>query len=346
MGVLVDAELVEDLVDVGALDEALGVEGVDPVGVGEDADVGVGDARVQLAQLGLRVGADLLVLDRQQPAVDVLGRRALLQGEVHELCRQDRLADGAPRPVDDLRGQDVADPELLTEAEQHRRDPGRVGLGELGQVADPHEHLDVGVPAAHVQVAAEARGEARADRLDDRVDEERLAELLQVGDGRVEAVEVVGRVGDQHRRRAQALRDVAVVPVEAEDVVHARRVGHEDLVGVERVDAQREAAGLEVGDHAGPLVEPVAVQREPEVDDVGAGVAVVARRLDDPLAGQAPDVVDLGEHADVARAVARAGVGLPEEGGEPLEVGGALLGRDAELLAEHRRGRPRTGPGS
>ena len=54
---LVDAELVEDLVDVGALDEVVGVERVDPVGVGEDADVGVGDARLQLAQLVLGVRA-------------------------------------------------------------------------------------------------------------------------------------------------------------------------------------------------------------------------------------------------------------------------------------------------
>ena len=156
-----------------------------------------------------------------------------------------------------------------------------------------------------------------------------------MGDGRVEAVEVVGRVGDQHRRRAQLLRDVAVVPVEAEDVVHARRVGHEDLVGVERVDAEREAAGLEVGDHLRPFLEPVAVEREPEVDDVGAGVAVVARRLDDLLAVEVRDVVDLGEHADVARAVARARVGLAEERRQALEVGRALLGRDVELLAEH-----------
>jgi hypothetical protein len=184
--------------------------------------------------------------------------------------------------------------------------------------------------------APEARGEARADRLDDRVDEERLAERLQMGDGRVEAVEVVGRVGDQDGRRAQALGDMPVVPVEAEDVIHARSVGHEDLVGVQRVDAQREAAGLQVGDHLRAFVEPVAVKRQPEVDDVRAGVAVVARRLDDPLAVQTRDVVDLGEHTDVARAVARAGVGLSEEGGEPLEVGRALLGREAELLAEHR----------
>ena len=93
---LVDAELVEDRVDVGALDEALGVERVDPVGVGEDADVGVGDARVQLAQLGLRVGADLLVLDRQQPPVDVLGRRALLRAKCMS-CAARTASRTAPR---------------------------------------------------------------------------------------------------------------------------------------------------------------------------------------------------------------------------------------------------------
>ena len=119
--------------------------------------------------------------------------------------------------------------------------PVRVGLGQLGEVADAHEHLGVRVAAAHLEVAAEARREARADRLDDRVDEVRLAEPLEVGDRRVEAVEVLGRVGDQHRRRPQALGEVPVGAVEAEHVVDARLVGHEDLVGVERVDAQREA---------------------------------------------------------------------------------------------------------
>ena len=90
---------------------------------------------------------------------------------------------------------------------------------------------------------------------------------------------------------------------------------------------------LQVADHLRPFLEPVAVEREPEVDDVGAGVAVVGRRLDDALAVEVRNVVDLGEHADVARPVARARVGLAEEGRQALEVGGALLGRDVELLA-------------
>jgi hypothetical protein len=156
-----------------------------------------------------------------------------------------------------------------------------------------------------------------------------------VGDRRVEAVEVGRCVGDEHRRGAQLARHMTVVPVEAEDVVDARRIGHQDLVGVQRVDAQREPLGLELRDHRRPVVEPGAIQREPEVDDVGAGVAVVARPLDDPLAVEVGHVVDLREHADVARAVARARVGLAEEGRQPLEIGRALLGRDRELLGEH-----------
>ena len=117
-----------------------------------------------------------------------------------------RLAHRAARPVDDLGREDVADAELLAEADQQRGDARRVGLGELGEVADAHEHLGVRVAAAHLEVAAEARREARADRLDDRVDEVRLAEPLEVGDRLVEAVEVLGRVGDQHRRRRAGAR--------------------------------------------------------------------------------------------------------------------------------------------
>ena len=46
---LIDPELVEDLVEVRALDEALGVEDVDPVGIDEDPEVRIRDLRLQLA---------------------------------------------------------------------------------------------------------------------------------------------------------------------------------------------------------------------------------------------------------------------------------------------------------
>ena len=140
----------------------------------------------------------------------MLRRRALLLREVHELRREDRLLDRAGRPVDHLGGEHVADAELLAEADQQRGDPRAVGLGQLGEVADPHEHLRLGMAPAHLEVAPEAGREAGADRLDDRVDEIGLAEPFEVGDGRLEAVEVLGRVRDQHGRGAQALGELAV----------------------------------------------------------------------------------------------------------------------------------------
>jgi hypothetical protein len=62
-----------------------------------------------------------------------------------------------------------------------------------------------------------------------------------VTDRLVEAVEVLRAVGDQDGGRGQALGEVAVRGVEAQDVPHAGLVGHDDLVGVERVDAELEA---------------------------------------------------------------------------------------------------------
>ena len=95
-----------------------------------------------------------------------------------------------------------------------------------------------------------------------------------------------------------------------------------------------------------PLVEPVAAEREPEVDHVRARVAVVLGEREDAVAVEARDVVDLGEHADVALSVARARVGLAEPGRQRLEVRGALLGRDPEALAQDVDRRPRTSRGS
>jgi hypothetical protein len=127
---------------------------------------------------------------------------------------------------------------------------------------------------------------------------------------------------------------VPVRAVEAEHVLHAGFVGHQDLVGIERVDAQLEAGVAQFGDDRRPLAQPVAAEREPEVDHVGAGVAVVLGHLEDAVAVQARHVVDLGEHADVALSVARACIGLPKPARERLEVRGTLVGRDPEALAQ------------
>ena len=59
---LVDAELGEDLLDVGAAHEPLAVEHGDGVAVGEDAEVGVRHLALQRAQLRLGVLEDARVL--------------------------------------------------------------------------------------------------------------------------------------------------------------------------------------------------------------------------------------------------------------------------------------------
>ena len=75
--------------------------------------------------------------------------------------------------------------------------PGRVDVGQLGQVADAHHDLGVGVAAARLEVAAQRRGEPEPDRLQDRVDAELDARSREHVDGAVEAVEVGRRVGDR-----------------------------------------------------------------------------------------------------------------------------------------------------
>ena len=55
---LIDAELAEDLLDVGAAHEAIAIEDGDGVAIGEDAEVGIGDPGLQLAQLRLAVLED------------------------------------------------------------------------------------------------------------------------------------------------------------------------------------------------------------------------------------------------------------------------------------------------
>ena len=168
----------------------------------------------------------------------MLRRPRLALGEVHDLRRQHRLAHRPARPPDHLGGQHRADADLLAEADQQRGHPGRVGLGELGQVADPHQHLGLGMAAANLDVARQRRGEAGVDRGQDRVEQVGAAELLHPGRHPAEAVEVVRILGDQHRRRAQALGQVDRLRREAEHVVHAGGIGHADVLGVERVDAE------------------------------------------------------------------------------------------------------------
>ena len=158
-----------------------------------DPEVRVGDRLVEGAELRLRVVLGARVLDGEQAVVDVLGEHAALARRVHEAARHVDLPHGAPRPRDHLGREHVPDAELLAEPDQERVHPGRVGVGQLGDVADPHQHLGPGVPRPDLHVPVERRREPEADRLDDRVDDVGAAQRLQMGDGPVQGVEILRR---------------------------------------------------------------------------------------------------------------------------------------------------------
>ena len=84
--------------------------------------------------------------------------------------RQVAFAHAGAGPVDDLRRQHAANAQLLAKAQQQHIDRRRVGIGQLGQVADAHHHFGVGIAAADFQIAAQAGGKAEADRLENRID--------------------------------------------------------------------------------------------------------------------------------------------------------------------------------
>src|SRR5262249_28295252 len=70
----------------------------------------------------------------------------------------------------------------------------RVHVRQLGQVAHAHHHLGLGIPAADLEVSPQGRGEAEADRLDDRVDPEPDAPALEERHGLIQALERTGTI--------------------------------------------------------------------------------------------------------------------------------------------------------
>ena len=149
---------------------------------------------------------------------------------VHQPPGQVQLADAAAAPVDDLGGQHAADAEFLAEAEQQHVDPGRVHVGQLGQVADAHQHLGLGIAAAHFQVAAQRGREAEADRLEHRIDAERHAPAVAaLSTVRVQPFERGRHVGHGDDFAAPRAGRVHVAAVDAQDQLGPGGHGRLDL---------------------------------------------------------------------------------------------------------------------
>src|SRR5206468_10319863 len=90
---------------------------------------------------------------------------------VHQPARHVDFADGAARPGNHFGRQHRAHAELLAASDQYCVHAGGVRCGEFGQIADPHQHFRLRVPAAHFGVALERCHETVTDRLENRIDE-------------------------------------------------------------------------------------------------------------------------------------------------------------------------------
>ena len=98
----------------------------------------------------------------------------------------------APRAHGNHLGREhVPDAELLAEPDQERVHPGRVGVGQLRDVADPHQHLGRGVARPDLHVPVERRRETEADGLDHRIDDVGASQRLEVRDAPVQRVELL-----------------------------------------------------------------------------------------------------------------------------------------------------------
>ena len=327
-------QVVEQGLDIGAQGEDAVVEDADRLARVGDPEVRVGDRGLQGPELRFRPVLRPRVLHRQEAVVDVLGDHASRRGRVHQPAGHVDLAHRAARPCDDLGGEHVANPELLAEPDQQRVDPRGIGVGQLGEVADPHQHLGRGVALANAHVPVERGREAGGDRLEDRIHDVGTADAVEVGDVPIERLQALPEVRDHDHGAVQVLGQLQVDAVHAQHVVDPGPVAGEDLILVEGVDADREPARLQPLDHLGRVGE-LLVERAAEVDDVGAARLEVFRLPEDLLPREVRDVVDLGEDADVVATVLLTERGAPEVLGQLPEVRRTLLGPHPEPILDH-----------
>jgi hypothetical protein len=185
-----------------------------------------------------------------------------------------------PRPVDHLVVSTLRTPSSWQNPAEQYVQPGAVGVGQLGEVADAHHQFGVREAAARLDVAPERRGEPEPDRLQDRVEPVLHPGRAQHIDGAGEAVEVGRRVRDRDHLDAGAklvpaagVFDVGAVHAEYQFRTGGERGGH--LVRVEAVDRDAKAVGFQRADRlADP--GPRRARVTPEVDDVGPAGAVAA----------------------------------------------------------------------
>src|SRR3954453_856328 len=117
---------------------------------------------------------------------------------MHESSSNVDLPDRTPSPGYDFGGEHRAHSDFLTDGQQHGVHAGGIGAGKLGDVADPHQLPSTGIAAPHFGVALERSHEAKADRLDDRIDEIGNTPGFELLDARVQRFQAFSEIRDDN----------------------------------------------------------------------------------------------------------------------------------------------------
>src|SRR5208283_3605344 len=102
-------------------------------------------------------------------------------------------------------------------------------------------HFRLGQPLMHLAIARERVGEAEMDGIKNRVENGAEASLLRLLGGAKERSQVAVADRDQHWPRAGLFGDRNIALGEAEQVVGAGRAASTQLLGLGRIDADRQS---------------------------------------------------------------------------------------------------------
>ena len=173
------------------------------------------------------------------------------------------------------------------------------------------------------------------DGIENRVENGAEASLLRLFGGAKERSEIAVLDRDQHRPRAGLLGDREIALGEAEEVIGAGGAAPTQLVGLGRIDADRQSPRLQFPHRLLEMGER-GVGQATEIDHVGALGAQDLGARDNRLEADLRSIDDLGENPErMARQIER-GAGLAEKRRQVLQLVGSALKRPAEFLRQAR----------
>ncbi len=108
----------------------------------------------------------------------------------------------------DLHDEHVLDVQLRGNAEQHGGRADAVGVGQFGEIAGTHQHLDLGALAPEPRITLERAHETEIDGIEHGIGEIFAALGVERIHGAVERGHVAVVLGDQHRHGVDLIGDL------------------------------------------------------------------------------------------------------------------------------------------